>query len=129
VLVLLDDDESVVPPQAPGPDDGSGGEGAAQRQRVAWWRGSGGFSDAVGQRARLAVQWCDTELFAAWIAEQCGHSADETPSAALAKKIVCEVCGIASRKELDTNDAAWTAFENFIRAPYMEYLQTAKVPS
>jgi hypothetical protein len=129
VLVLIDDDESVVPPQA-APVPATPQEAKAQMNDSAALASParrGGFSDAVGQRARLAVQWCDTERFASWIAEQCGHTSDETPSAALAKKIVCEVCGINSRKELDTNEAAWTAFENFIREPYMEYLQTEGV--
>lgn len=76
----------------------------------------------------LAVKWCGEPSFLRWISEAypvtwtdylkvVGTAPLEVAAAWMLKK----VCGISSRKELDTNDIARATFEQHIREPYMRY--------
>jgi hypothetical protein len=117
VLVLIDDDESVVPAETKPTPRAKREESDEEIKR--------GWSDEVGFRARLAVLWCDDERFQQWIA---ANDFVEGPvDAKVAKRVVCDVCSIGSRKELDTDEDAWDSFCGFFRSPYMAYLQTLGV--
>lgn len=76
----------------------------------------------------LAVTWCGEPSFLHWISEYyplwwreyikvVGTAPQDVAAAWMVKK----VCGIASRKELDTNDHARAIFESEIREPYMAF--------
>jgi hypothetical protein len=63
----------------------------------------------------LAVRWCADPHFRAWMQEEgLSLARDE----AGVRQAILENCGITSRKELDTVQAAGNAFNEFIRAPY-----------
>jgi hypothetical protein len=64
--------------------------------------------------ALLAVEWCQDAAFQKWT---------QTENAYQAKKRVCEICGIESRKELNTNTQGAAVFQQEIRAPYMQWLR------
>ena len=72
----------------------------------------------------LAVRWCADKHFQEWLAftfrewaaivEQAPHMTAE----GAAKAVLCKLCGIASRKELDSNPTAASVFNHKIRGPY-----------
>jgi hypothetical protein len=68
--------------------------------------------------ALLAVEWCQDAAFQKWT---------QTENAYQAKKRVCEICGIESRKELNTNTQAAAVFQQEIRAPYMQFLRDSGI--
>lgn len=80
--------------------------------------------EPIGELCRLAVMWCKDEQFHRWFIGECdiasnpGMDVEET-----AKRRILHLCGVDSRKELDTNTAAATKFHMGIRNPYMEYLK------
>lgn len=70
----------------------------------------------------LAVRWCGDAHFQAWIA---GEFFDEVDAAdksgeELAKAIICALCKIDSRKQLDTAPGAEMIFRAKILEPYAE---------
>ena len=79
----------------------------------------------------LAVRWCIDEAFQAWLMGAFGnewdlvvqsHKEDVDP-AEVAKEVICNVCGIGSRKELDANHAAGAIFDRKFRLPYHDLLE------
>jgi len=74
------------------------------------------FSDIrprkVGPLCMLAVKWCRDPEFLNWLAM------DSEKGAASCVKVVC---GIESRKELDTDPAAAERFHSLIRGPFSKY--------
>lgn len=75
----------------------------------------------------LAVMWCRERAFLLWAIDQFpdvhGEAMDALGSSDLTEDVVAawmlkKVCGISSRKELDTDDIARAVFEDQIRGPY-----------
>ncbi|GAD20936.1 hypothetical protein [Acidovorax sp. MR-S7] len=96
VLVQIGDDEQPVPPEPAKP---------APRERL-------------GDLAWRAVQWCKEPEFIDFLSLQEPGIDSEHDAAAYIKR----VCGVQSRKELDTSPAARTAFNQHIRGPYHKHL-------
>ncbi|SEN71688.1 hypothetical protein SAMN05216404_106175 [Nitrosospira multiformis] len=77
-----------------------------------------------GPLCRLAGIWCKDEDFQEWLymAYNDGVPVDEEEAA----DWIRVTCGVASRSELDHNEAAAVKFQERIRAPYMEWMKTRK---
>jgi hypothetical protein len=80
-----------------------------------------------GPLAQLAGKWCKSPDFQTWIdsldRKLCKDLAvPGPPSEEKAREIICDICVVESRKELDTNDAAKERFNTIIREPYRAYL-------
>ncbi len=80
--------------------------------------------EQLGDLCYRAVMWCADPEFIKWSNTTTHngilwHLRDEKD----AKEFICELCGIASRKELDTNPRAAKAFNELIRGPYQKYIQ------
>lgn len=75
----------------------------------------------MGDVCYRTVQWCADASFWAWINTMAAPGRG-VYSAAQAKAWVCFVCGVESRKELDTNNEANKAWHRLIREPYRVYL-------
>ena len=70
----------------------------------------------------LAVRWCDDENFEWWMRSQfAGRDYENWAATDTSKDMLLRVCGIKSRKELDTNDAAALVFLTEIKNPYIKY--------
>lgn len=69
----------------------------------------------------LAVEWCKEPQFWQWI-NSCFefHVAEDELTA---KDTILDMCGIESRKELNTNPKAAAIFQQEIRVPYMQWCQ------
>jgi len=74
----------------------------------------------------LAVMWCNEPLFCGWLRDTfpgwwgacpTNHLIDPVSAAWMVKSI----CGVSSRKELDTNDHCRAKFNDLIREPYAAY--------
>lgn len=59
----------------------------------------------------LAIKWCEDPHFAKWVNEQMEEPVDP-------KNFILSVCGVTSRKELDTDADAGRAFREEIMGPY-----------
>lgn len=84
-------------------------------------RGGGKFP---GGYCGLAVRWCAEPNFAVWLSrefpsesEECGPSTYDE----FCVRMLRLICGIKSRKELDTDATAGERFNERIRAPYAAY--------
>lgn len=77
----------------------------------------------IGDACLLACRWCADPQFWRWI-EESGGGQELMPcnSEAEAKQFVCMVCGIKSRKDIDTDPAALNIWHQYIRKPYRDYL-------
>lgn len=77
--------------------------------------------EPLGDLCWRAVQWCKEPEFIRWVETQTladpGHG-DE----ALAKRYICDMCHVSSRKDLDTNPEAARKFNQLIRSPYQKHL-------
>lgn len=73
--------------------------------------------DQRGPLCREACDYCETPSFRKWV------SADdeELASEADAKEWILNVCGVLSRKELDTQPTAGNRFVNMVRLPFMRW--------
>lgn len=72
-----------------------------------------------GQLCIMACKFCADPDFQDWL-----NTFGDGPTVNTetdAKVIVCEMCGIDSRKELDTNKYAATRFHTLIREPFMAW--------
>lgn len=85
-----------------------------------------------GPLARLAGQWCNDEAFRVWLSKSAAlpwsAAWDDYPEAApaqIAALVVRQICGVKSRAELDSNDAAAMRFQELIRLPYMQHCGVA----
>lgn len=83
----------------------------------------------IGPRCMLAVRWCKEQSFQlflgktwpTWWAERCREQDGEYPSAeTIAAYVVQKVCGVESRRELDSDKEAGRRFDLAIRGPYSE---------
>ena len=113
VLVQIGDDEQPVV------DPAKSSTGAVSQQGPNAQRT--GSSTRVGDLCWRAVQWCKEPEFWAFLTFDPvikGMVSDE----AGAKHYVQTVCGIESRKELDTNPEAARKFNQLIRGPYQKHL-------
>ena len=78
----------------------------------------------MGDACYRTVMWCQEPTFCAWINSTTHngifwHATDKDS----ARRFVCEICDVDSRKELDTNNEANKAWHRLIRQPYSEYLK------
>jgi hypothetical protein len=142
VLVLIGDDEKPVPVAAPmptpvllnhagvaelGQTPVMGLESIAPKVRPKF---PGGFTG-------LSVQWCGDVSFIHWIADEFGDEwrqsqkfvrmANKTADAERAGWVIKTVCGVTTRKALDTNPEAHAKFEEKIRERYMEFIKDGRV--
>jgi len=103
VLVEIADDETPVSTAATDiPDSGNPKKG--------------------GEWAKLAGMWCADPDFWTWLNYERGFGgrASSPDAAAIAVK---ELCGIASRVELDHDAAALRRFNENVRRPFMKFMQ------
>lgn len=78
---------------------------------------------ALGDVCYRTVQWCADPKFWDWI-NSTTHNGIlwHIKSEFDAKEFVCEICGVTSRKELDSDNEANKAWHRLIREPYRLYL-------
>ncbi len=79
----------------------------------------------MGDACYRTVMWCQEPTF--WKFLNSNHtfqSADHVTNAQEAAQLVKFICGVDSRKELDTDNEANKAWHRLIRQPYSEYLKT-----
>lgn len=95
-LVEIGDDEQPVPPAPAKPP-----------------------KDSLGDACLRTVQWCKDPKFWTFLNQAFGYELRTEESA---KKVVCHVCDVESRKELDTNNEANKAWHRLIREPYRLWL-------
>lgn len=65
----------------------------------------------------MACVFCRDPLFQRWISEQAGQPIDEEGC----KAFITTICGVASRSELDTNEAAGRLFHSRVRDPFLAW--------
>lgn len=73
----------------------------------------------VGGRAKKAVMLCSEKLFIRWMEKQFGEYGD-------AGEWLKKVVGITSRKELDSDEMAWSRYLNLIERPYLRWKESSK---
>lgn len=79
-----------------------------------------------GPLAKLAGQWCADVRFQNWIGTMYGNiSEGSNPSEAVARDVLCDVCRIESRAELDHDAQARQRFNEYIREPYRKHAGAA----
>ena len=101
VLVQIGDDERPIPPNP-----------AELKPR-----------EPLGDLCWRAVQWCKEPEFHGWINSVThGGVMWHVKTHEDAREFVCEMCEVASRKELDTNPEAARKFNQLIRGPYQKHL-------
>lgn len=81
--------------------------------------------DPLGALSKWAVMRCQDEHFQAWVSENFPdewsvHANHMDSKEEVCKLVICGMCGISSRKELDTNEVARAIFDELIRHPYAE---------
>lgn len=76
----------------------------------------------IGPLCLLAVRWCKDDSFYEWYSQNV-HIEDHEINEQGAASYIKFICGIESRKELDTNQHAASIFNHAIRTPYMEWLK------
>ncbi len=77
----------------------------------------------VGPLCREAVGYCEMPEFRLWINKTDGsYIAD----AAEAKQWILELCGVTTRKYLDSDLAAARVFKEAVRIPFMRYMKERK---
>lgn len=79
----------------------------------------------MGDACYRTVMWCADGLFWAFLNDRYARDGSVT-DAKEAADVVRRVCGITSRKELDTNNDANKAWHRLIREPYRLYLESRK---
>jgi hypothetical protein len=82
----------------------------------------------VGPLCKLAVRWCQDPQFQEWLKKLdalrwIALNGSEDLGEEQAKAVMLDICGIESRKELDTQQHPAAVFHHAIRIPYNEYLQ------
>lgn len=75
--------------------------------------------EPLGDLCWRAVQWCKDPEFISWMASL---AALPSMTEELARNHILLLCGVESRKELDTNPEAARLFNQLIRAPYQKHL-------
>lgn len=80
----------------------------------------------VGPLCMLALQWCRSPVFYAWIATvdpKWVMTQEHGMNEALSRRWLCDQLNIESRKELDTSHIAGEMFKSHIRAPFMSWMK------
>lgn len=79
--------------------------------------------EPLGDLCWRAVQWCKEPEFMSWI-NSVTHNGIfwHVRTHEDAREFVCEMCGVESRNELDTNPDAARKFNQLIRGPYQKHL-------
>jgi len=72
-----------------------------------------------GALAKLAGLWCAKPEFWAWASKASGKHIGSAESAA---ELIRLYCGVVSRAELDSNEAASALFQTYVRGPYMKHM-------
>ena len=115
MLVELGDDETPAEPAPAAPKTAA----PAKRERM-------------GPLCEWAVMRCGEDRFQRWALAQMKSMvvmpADIKPEE-VARWFICHTCGIASRKELDTNSSAAALLHVLVRRPYMIWLEHQQVPA
>lgn len=70
--------------------------------------------------ALLAIEWCKDKDFWNWITLETPYEASSEDEA---KSMILDVCGIKSRRELETDRRAIAVFNQEIRGPYMLWME------
>lgn len=78
--------------------------------------------DPLGDLCRRAVMWCKEPEFWAFLSQSICVDGGGVFDESGAKFAVQVMCGIKSRKELDTNPEAARKFNQLIRVPYQKHL-------
>lgn len=75
----------------------------------------------LGPCALLAVRWCKEKWFFEWCAEMWppAHPMKEADC----RTLILDMCGVESRRDLDTDDEARETFHNTFRQPFMAWLK------
>lgn len=112
MLVDLGDDETPAD-QAPSPAAAPKTAVPAKRERM-------------GPLCEWAVMRCGEDMFQQWAWSQMKAFDLPTgmPISQVARLFICEVCGISSRKDLDTNESAARLLHVRVRRPYMVWLES-----
>ena len=77
----------------------------------------------IGDACLLAVQWCKEPQFWEWAnGEQTGGFHTCVNGVDSAKAFICMVCGVESRKDIDTSPAALNFWHQNICKPFQQYL-------
>ena len=77
--------------------------------------------EPIGPLCKLAVQWCKDPEFAHWWLNTYPEAWEA--SSRDARQLILDVCGIKSRRELDTNHEAARRFDVTFRIPFAEHLK------
>lgn len=107
VLVQIGDDEQPVSSDIGNPTSGNMGKSHIQRE-------------PLGDLCRRAVMWCKEPEFQEWLSVT--HNEGIALTEDVARWFILELCGIQSRKELDTNPEAARKFNQIIRIPFQKRL-------
>jgi hypothetical protein len=78
----------------------------------------------------LAVMWCGAEEFHDWLAGTYPDEWEKAPDAPddeRAKGVICRMCGVTTRKDLDTFKEAGVLFHQQFREPYRAHLESLGV--
>jgi len=83
-----------------------------------------------GALCLLAVQFCRDGRFQKWLntpewdcLSRWWEPDLKVPGEDDARRLICDICGIESRKQLDTDDDAAAAFHTAIRIPFHQHLK------
>lgn len=79
-----------------------------------------------------AVKACSDKNFQDWASHQHEAGGGQFKFTSLqeeAKGVILSLCGVASRKELDTDPAAAKRFHERVRLPYQQWLESQRVPA
>ncbi len=74
--------------------------------------------EKAGPLCILACNFCQDRKFWQWLDYELSHACVNELDA---KRILCEICAIESRKDLDKNSAAAATFHDVIRKPFIEW--------
>lgn len=79
----------------------------------------------LGPLCQWIVIACQDAAFQRWLSLEMGRPVQNEVEA---KEIVCNTCGIESRRELDENEAAAKIFHMKVREPYARWLKSQRQP-
>lgn len=116
VVEIADDETAATPTPTPAPKPP-----APRRERMAplceW---------AVMRCAERPFQrWCNDMMMAGRVPPAGREMTEEQ----YAKHVICHLCGIESRKDLDTTPHAARRLHDLVRKPYAAWLEQQKVPA
>ncbi len=71
--------------------------------------------------SRAAAMMCNGAKFQRWVVSRIGAAPEGVPASQHAAQYVRDMCGIASRAELDHNATAATLFHEAVRKPFVKW--------